>query len=258
MNPATLPTSFDATYVALSFLISAVGAFVALTAAARIGDSRRSISRTNLLAAGLALGGIGIWAMHFMGMLALRIPLGIGYAMGETMASLVITVAGAGYALFTVATNPRSVRHILLGGIVLGLAVCVMHYLGMYGMRFGGHFEWSTGLVAASVAIAWVAATAALAITSIVRNVQARVVAALIMATAVCAMHYTGMAAAGFVCTVPNPLALPRGLGIVASFDLPVLVCIVALGSAFVISVDQFFQRFAVTRPVREVRAGRI
>lgn len=258
MNPSTLATSFDPIFVALSFLISAVGAFVALTAATRISDSRRTINYFNLLAAGLALGGIGIWAMHFMGMLALRVSMGVGYAVGETLLSLLIAVAATAYALFTVATHPRSIRHVLVGGVVLGLAVCAMHYLGMYGMRFGGYFEWSAGLVAASIAIAWVAATAALAIMSMVRSVGARMAASLVMATAVCAMHYTGMAAAGFVCTVANPLATQAGPGIVPSFDLPVLVCIVALGSAFVISVDQFFQRVEVRRQSRtELRTSR-
>nr|WP_255428325.1 MHYT domain-containing protein [Ramlibacter cellulosilyticus] len=238
-------------------MISAVGAFVALTAAGRIAAAHERINRINLLAAGLALGGIGIWSMHFIGMLALRIPLGIAYAVVETVVSLVIAVAATAYALFTVARHPGSVRHVLAGGAVLGLAVCAMHYLGMYGMRFGGHFEWNGALVAASVGIAWVAATAALAIMSVVRNVPARVAASLVMATAVCAMHYTGMAAAGFVCTVPNPLAMPGGTGVVSSFDLPVLVTIVALGSAFVISVDQFFQRVNGARTLRTARAMR-
>ena len=56
-------------------------------------------------------------------------------------------------ALSWVARHPGSIRHLLQGGLVLGLAVCVMHYLGMYGMRFGGIFQWSGVLVAASVAM---------------------------------------------------------------------------------------------------------
>jgi NO-binding membrane sensor protein with MHYT domain len=195
--------------------------------------------------------------MHFIGMLALRVQLGIGYATPETLGSLAIAVAATAYALFIVARHPRSVPHVLAGGALLGLAVCGMHYLGMYGMRFGGYFEWSTGLVGASVAIAWVAATAALAIMSMVRNLPARVVSSLVMATAVCAMHYTGMAAAGFVCTSANPFAIPQGVGVVPSWELPTLVAAVALGIAFVISADQWVQRLAGPRPLGPARATR-
>src|SRR5207253_3380214 len=116
VNPTYLPIAFDPVFVALSFVISAIGAFVALTAATRIGASRRSINGVNLLAAGLALGGIGIWAMHFIGMLALRVQLGIGYATPETLGSLAIAVVATAYALFIVARQPRSVPHVLAGG----------------------------------------------------------------------------------------------------------------------------------------------
>ncbi|RYY48357.1 MAG: histidine kinase [Comamonadaceae bacterium] len=242
-------------YVALSFLISAIGAFVALTASAGILGAGRPISRINLLAAGLALGGIGIWAMHFIGMLALRIEMGVGYAMVETLASLLFAVGGSSLALLWVARDPHSLGNLAAGGAVLGLAVCLMHYVGMYGMRFGGYFDWSPGLVAASVLIAWVAATAALVLAFAVRGFAARLVAALVMAGAVCAMHYTGMAAASFICTSATPGAIPHGFAVVSALELPVLVAVVALGMAFVISVDQFFQR--MDRSQSRMRAAR-
>jgi NO-binding membrane sensor protein with MHYT domain len=253
LNPTPLPASFDLSYVALSFLISTVGAFVALTAAAGIAGRNRPLNRVNLFAAGLALGGIGIWAMHFIGMLAMEVDMGVGYAVTETLVSLAFAVVGCTIALSWVARHPGSVRHLLQGGLVLGLAVCVMHYLGMYGMRFGGFFEWSGTLVGASVAIALVAATAALFLAFSVRGLPARALAAAVMGVAVCAMHYTGMAAASFICTSATPALVPPGFGVVAARDLPVLVAVLALGMAFVISVDQVFQRLgaAPARPVR-------
>lgn len=243
MNPILLPTTFDATYVAMSFVLSAVGAFVALTAAAGISGRGRPLNYVNLLASGLALGGIGIWSMHFIGMLALRVQMGVGYAMVETLASLVLAVGGSSLALLWVARNPGSTRHLLGSGLVLAVAVCGMHYLGMYGMRFGGFFNWSVGLVGASIAIALVASTAALYLAFTVRGTKARLAASVLMATAVSAMHYTGMAAADFVCTSPTPAKIPAGFAVVSSLELPVLVCLLALGMAFVISVDQIIQR---------------
>jgi NO-binding membrane sensor protein with MHYT domain len=240
-----MPATFDLPFVALSFVISAIGAFVALTAASGIVSGRRPLNRINLLAAGLALGGIGIWAMHFIGMLAMRVDMGVGYAMTETLVSLAFAVGGSTLALSRVARNPGSLPHLLGGGATLGAAVCVMHYLGMYGMRFGGVFDWSPALVAASVAIACAAATAALVLAFAVRGLVARAAAALVMAVAVCAMHYTGMAAANFICTSATPAVIPSGFAVVSSMDLPVLVTVLALGMAFVISIDQLFQRIA-------------
>lgn len=254
MNPTLLPAAFDVSYVALSFLISAIGAFVALTAAAGITSGRRPVNRINVSAAGLALGGIGIWAMHFIGMLAMKIEMGIGYAMVETVVSLVVAAGGSTLALAWVARNPNSLRHLLGAGAMLGFAVCVMHYLGMYGMRFGGVFQWNAGLVAVSVVIAWVAATAALVLAFAVKGVTARAAAALIMAGAVCAMHYTGMAAADFICTSASPKMIPPGFAVVSSMDLPVLVTVLALGMAFVISIDQLFQRLGAPQPMAAAR----
>lgn len=254
MNPTPLATSFDLPYVALSFFISAVGAFVALTAAAGIAGRNRPLNRVNLFAAGLALGGIGIWSMHFIGMLAMRVDMGVGYAATETLVSLAFAVVGSTLALSWVARHPGSTRHLLQGGLVLGLAVCVMHYLGMYGMRFGGFLEWSGLLVGVSVAIALVAATAALFLAFSVRGIAARALAAAVMGVAVCAMHYTGMAAADFICTSATPALIPPGFGVVAARDLPLLVAVLSLGMAFVISVDQVFQRVGAPVAARSQR----
>ncbi|WP_226986068.1 MHYT domain-containing protein [Ramlibacter tataouinensis] len=240
-----MSTSYNASFVALSYAIAAIGAFVALTAATRIAGPGGRLNMINVLSAGLALGGIGVWSMHFIGMLALDVRMGIGYSLPETLVSLVAAVLATAAAMAWVGVKP-SMGRLIGAGVLLGLAVCVMHYLGMYGMRFAGFFQWSSELVGLSIVIAIVAATAALWLGLVVRNIAARVAASLIMAAAVCAMHYTGMAAADFVCTSPNPMATPQGFGIISSLQLPVLVSVLALGMAFVISVDQAFQHFAL------------
>jgi NO-binding membrane sensor protein with MHYT domain len=118
-----------------------------------------------------------------------------------------------------------------------------MHYLGMYGMRFGGYINWSFALVAASIGIAVVAATAALWLAFNTQPVALRLVAAAVMAVAVCAMHYTGMAAADFVCTTADRLAPPRGFGVIISTDLPDVVMVMAIGIALVLSIDLAVQK---------------
>lgn len=139
-----------------------LGSFVALTAARRIRGEQGGTRWLNVLAAGAALGGIGVWSMHFTGMLALRLGMGSGYAMAETLVSLVAAVAATSAALAFVAQRPDSNVRVLGAGALLGLGVAFMHYLGMAGMRFPGFIVWSWDVVGLSVLIAVAAASAAL------------------------------------------------------------------------------------------------
>ena len=241
MNPIVL-TNYQPFYVVLSFVIAMVGSFVALTAATRIKQADGSFSTANTLTAGLALGGIGVWAMHFVGMLALKMDLANSYAMVETGVSLVAAIVAASLALGFVARAPERLGRMLLAGALLGMSVVVMHYLGMYGMKFGGYIQWDYAVVAASIAIAVVAATAALWLAFHTAALLRRVWAALVMAVAVCAMHYTGMAAAEFICTTANRNAIPQGFGYVSSFSISSMVVIAGLSMAFLIAMSLLFQ----------------
>lgn len=243
MNPEVV-SSYDSTYVALSLLIAFAGSFVALTSARRIVGPSGRLNNFDLLAASLALGGIGVWTMHFIGMTALKMDLRVGYAMTETIISLVVVCAATAFGLSYVARNPSNVGRLLTAGSSLGLGVAVMHYLGMYGMRFGGYINWSFLLVATSVVIAIIAATAALWLAFNTKQLALRALAAVIMAAAVNAMHYTGMAAADFVCTTADRQALPRGFGIIVATDLPEVVLVMAIGITLVLSIDLLAQKF--------------
>jgi NO-binding membrane sensor protein with MHYT domain len=255
MNP-TVVTSYQPAYVALSFLIAVLGSFVALTAATRI-RARGQISLLNTLAAGLALGGIGVWSMHFIGMVALQMDLASSYSLLETGVSLVAAVGASALALGFVARDPRNKARMLVAGLLLGLGVVVMHYLGMYGMKFGGEIRWNEGLVAASALIAVVAATAALWLAFHTTTLALRSVAAVIMGIAVCAMHYTGMNAAEFICTTANRVVAPSGFGYVNAMDLSSVVAVASLGMAALIAIDQLFQGAAAARPMRMAASRR-
>jgi NO-binding membrane sensor protein with MHYT domain len=243
--PTLMSSGHDLFYVALSFVISAVGAFVGLSAIVQMNATGRAGRLLNLASASVALGGIGIWSMHFIGMLSLRMAMGVSYSLPETLVSLVAAIGAAALALQFVAKG-QSLPRLLGAGTALGLAVCVMHYLGMYGMRFNGFFQWSSELVGVSIVIALVAATAGLWLAFAARGVTARLLASVIIAGAVCSMHYTGMAAASFVCTSSNPSAFPAGAGLITSLELPVLVTALSLGMAAIIAIDQFMQRVAL------------
>ena len=124
----------------------------------------------------------------------------------------------------------------------MGLGVAGMHYLGMHGMKIGGYITWGLRTVALSVLIAVAAGTAALWLAFNTRSMASRAGAAVLMAAAVCAMHYTGMGAAEFICTTPNRLATVQGTGLVSSLDLGPTVAACAFAMAVLLIVDLYVQ----------------
>ncbi|MFP8833837.1 MHYT domain-containing protein [Hydrogenophaga sp. XSHU_21] len=236
-------TSWDPSLIALSFAFAVIGSFVALTAANRLTNRRGALDWTNVLAVGVALGGVGVWSMHFIGMLALQMDVGSSYSMLETFTSLAVAVAATAWSVSFAARNPGSLPRLLLAGTGLGLSVVVMHYLGMYGLKIYGFITWNIPLVAGSMLIAVVAATAALWLAFNSPTLGRRVGASLAMGVAVCAMHYTGMAAAEFVCTTPERSAIPQGSGFIPSFRLEMLVIASTGMLTAVLALDQLYQR---------------
>ena len=238
MPEVLMPTSYNTALVVLSYVIAVVGSYIALSATQNAAELQGQAFRSRMLLAGMALGGIGVWAMHFVGMLALQMPLGMSYSMIETAISLIAAVLATAWALAVVARNPNSKPRLLLAGTVLGLGVCLMHYLGMYGMRFGGFFRWDALLVLLSVLIALAAATAALWLAFNTNSQLSRIGAALVMGLAVCAMHYTGMLAADIICTTTEPQAIPRGPGWISVLDLPMLVIALIVGMTMAMAIQ--------------------
>jgi len=200
--------------------MSVVGSHMALTLAA--GQAGR---RGRVMGPAVALGGCAVWAMHFIGMAAYETPVRVAYAIAPTLLSLVIAVGIVAAGFKIALRGSQQLTHLVLGGVVIGLGVVVMHYMGMLGMNLRAVFEWNLGLVALSVVIAVVAATVALWLAFNMRTRTQRMVAAVVMGVAVCAMHYTGMEAASLICTErPDPNTLS-----IEGPTLPFLVFLVAL-----------------------------
>jgi len=182
---------------AFSYSLSVIGSLLALICTARARSTPVRASRARWLGlAAWALGGTGIWVMHFLAMLGFTIPgSSVRYDVGITIASWVIAVFTVGIGLFIVGMGRRAVWKILLGGLFTGLGVAGMHYTGMAAMRMQGTVGYDRRLVIISIAIAVVAATVALWFTVTLRRPAHLGVAALIMGIAVNGMHFTGMAA---------------------------------------------------------------
>ncbi len=244
--------SYNPVLLALSFAVSVLGSFVGLMACRHIAKEDGRISWYNAGSAAIAIGGVAVWAMHFIGMLALKVDLAMGYAAVETLVSMVAAIAATALALAYVAKAPNAPLRVVSAGIAMGLGICVMHYLGMYGMRFNGVFAWNWTLVALSVAIAVVASTAALWLAFRANGIGLRVLAALVMGVAVCAMHYTGFAAADIICTTTNRLAMPTGFAIVPATRLVFVVAFVAGTLMLFMLIDQM--RTAMDKPTVALR----
>ncbi|MFD8701109.1 MHYT domain-containing protein [Kitasatospora sp. NPDC059648] len=181
---------------AASYFVACLGAFVALRSArwALVSQGRSRIAW--LLFASTSLGA-GIWSMHFIAMLGFSVSgADITYQPGLTVFSLLVAVAVVGIGLFTVGYwRSHPMLALLIGGLTTGLGVAAMHYLGMAAMVLPGHLAYDHVTVGLSVGIAVFAATAALWAALNIRGTLAVLAAAPVMGVAVCAMHYTGMAA---------------------------------------------------------------
>ena len=178
---------------ALAYVMSFIGSVLALRCASHARASRWPGGW--LIAAAVSLGGAGIWVMHFTAMLGFSIHgVSIRYDVPMTLLSAAIAIIVVWAGLSIVVRGHREIIALPLGGMITGFGVAAMHYLGMYAMHAGAHIEYNTGLVALSLVIAVVAATAALWFVLHVRGLTATIGAAAIMGIAVCGMHYTGMA----------------------------------------------------------------
>ncbi|MGG7099916.1 MHYT domain-containing protein [Rhodococcus sp. 24CO] len=208
--------------LALAFVVSVVGSIVGLacTRHSMNATTRRSRMRWLFMSA-LSIGGVAIWLMHFIAMLGFSVPGSlIRYSLMWTVVSALISVTAVFIGLVMIGTEFRLFR-LLAGGLVMGVAVNVMHYTGMRALRFQGEIRYDAYLVALSLVIAVVAGTVALWFTTIVESTVLRLFAGVIMGVAVVSMHYTGMAA---VDVVHDPSATtPEGLE-VFSFLFPVFV----------------------------------
>src|SRR6185312_7375929 len=198
--------------VLLSFLVAVLASYTALDLASRITASTGAAAASWLLGGAFAMG-MGIWSMHFIGMLAFSLPIAMAYDVGITLASMLIAIIGSGFALLTVTRRSLSLRLLAAGGVIMGIGICGMHYTGMAAMEVRPAIRYDALLFSASVAIAIAASTAALWISftlrsNATRRLLARLGSAIIMGTAIAGMHYTGMAAANFgpdtICTSGN------------------------------------------------------
>src|SRR5712692_526962 len=194
--------SYDYRLVALSVLIAILASYAALDLAGRV-TSAQGKARLLWLNGGAIAMGFGIWSMHYIGMLAFRLPIPVQYDWPTVLLSLVAAIVASGIALFVVSRHKMGVIRAVLGSIFMGGGIATMHYTGMAAMRLPAMCRYSPALITLSVILAIVISMVALFLTFYFRGVTdawswRKMLSALVMGAAIPVMHYTGMAAANF------------------------------------------------------------
>lgn len=190
--------------VGLSLVVAMLASYTALDLSSHISALTRPRLRYVWLAGGAAAMGIGIWSMHFIGMLSFLLPTPLGYDFATTVYSLVIAILLSYSVLYVVTQTKLTISRLLIGGTLMGLGISSMHYTGMAAMEMQSAIHYDPLLFGVSVVIAIIAANAALWIAYILSDadqthlIAKRIGAAFLMGVAITGMHYTGMAAAYF------------------------------------------------------------
>jgi len=235
-----LATSYNPLLVLLSLFVAILASYTALDMAGRVVTAQGRAALWWLIGGASAMG-LGIWSMHFVGMLALSLPIPVGYDVGITLTSLAIGIGASMFALWLVSRRELPWPRLVGGALLMGAGVAGMHYTGMAALRMNPGIQYDAARFALSILIAVLASGVALWIAFRLRR-QSRHVRALragsavVMGVAIVGMHYTGMAAAAFpfssVCGAAHTGASAEWLALVI-----IIVTLAVLAIALIISV---------------------
>jgi diguanylate cyclase len=219
--------------VAVSFLIATIASYAALDVAARISTARGWMSAYWLAGGAIAMG-IGIWSMHFIGMLAFRLPIPMTYEPKITVASLFVAIGVSAFALYVVSQDALSSRRLTLAGSTMGLGICAIHYIGATALQIAPGIQYNFFIVLVSMAIAISGSCVALWLAFASRSefvshvFLKKIGSAAVMGLAISGMHYSAMAAAHFasntICT-----------NVDGAFDSEWLAVVIGLSSLLVL-----------------------
>src|SRR5688572_23305094 len=234
------PASHDDGLVGLSVVIAILASYVALELVSRVTAATGRGRAAWLLGGAMAMG-TGIWSMHYIGMLAFRLPVPVRYHWPTVVLSLIAAIVASAVALFVTSRQTMGPRRAALGSAFMGGGIAGMHYIGMAAMRLPAVSLYSAPLVALSIVLAIGIAFVALWLTFELREDAShfnwrRINSAIVMGLAIPVMHYTGMAAVSFApaAVVPD---LSRAVSISALGTLGIIgVTFMVLGLAVVTS----------------------
>jgi NO-binding membrane sensor protein with MHYT domain len=224
--------AYQPVLVWLSIGVAIIGSLTSLAVTSGLYDSEsESWEQAFSLANGGLIMGTTIWAMHFIAMMAVQVPVLINYNIVETILSIGIAIGVTAAGFFVVSNRQFGAFSIPGAAVLMGLGIASMHYLGMSAIR-GCGLAYDTLLVAASVAIAITASMAALWFAFHRRTVVATLAGGVVQGLAIASMHYTAMAGTGFVpLDAPVPLTTPLFSQNLIAFMIAGAMLVVCVGN---------------------------
>src|SRR5580658_5107199 len=198
-----MPSVYNHWLVALSIVVAVLVSYTALRLAARVATSEPQGARVWLGIGAVAMG-IGIWSMHFIGMLAFSLPIPLAYNIPTTLASLAVAIITSGFALGITSGQRLNVARLAGAAGVMGAGISAMHYMGMAAITIIPGISYDPLLVTMSILIAVVTSFVALWLFFRLREGNSpsqwltRIAASIVMGLAISGMHYTAMAASRF------------------------------------------------------------
>src|ERR1700693_667535 len=188
----SMPVTYETWLVLLSIVIAIQGAYVGLSLAVQIGAAGRMRRRLLLARAAFSLA-VAIWTMHFVGMLAARMPFPVDYLVFPTLLSFLVCVVVVGAAVYAAGSVPFTLLRLTLSACLMGGGIFTMHYIGMSALSTSAYMVHDRYYVAASMAIAIAASGLALWLATGRGGRPPLILSAIAFGIAVSRMHYTAM-----------------------------------------------------------------
>jgi diguanylate cyclase len=188
-----MPVTHEPWLVALSLVVAIQGAYVGLSFATRVAEAT-GLRRRLLLAAAACSLAVAIWAMHFVGMLAARLPFPVDYLVFPTLLSFLVCVLVVGVGVFAASAGTRTPARLGAAAAFMGGGIASMHYIGMWALHASAHMAHAPAYVVASVAIAIAASGLALWLAGGSGGRPPLFLSAMAFGIAIAGMHYTAMA----------------------------------------------------------------
>jgi PAS domain S-box-containing protein len=240
---AALQGSYDYSEVARSVFIASAASYAALDLTGRV-TAARGRARLAWLSGGAIAMGIGIWEMHFKGMMAFRLPVTVEYHWPTVLASLLVAILASVVALYVTSRQKMGLVEALTGSVIMACGIAGMHYIGMAAMRLPAITQFSPLAVTVSVLFAFIFSLVALLMAFDLREetkwtVPRRLGSAIVMGAAISAMHYTGMAAVSFIPAPPPDLSHAVNISPFAGNGIAIVTLIAIMAAITTSSVDR-------------------
>ena len=232
---------FNFYLVFLSVIISALASYSALVVLERIWQSNERKTKTLWLNFGSFVMGIGVWAMHFTGMLAYMIPIPMSFQPILTIISVFPAMIGAYLALKLLSGKNFTTRNIQLAALPLALGIGLMHFIGMEAMETTALMFYDFITFITSIITAYILASIALHLIAYIIRIEryhllGKVICSIAMGATIASMHYVGMASVSFyilgnISELPHymetdPLVISFAIaGITAVFVATTIIC---------------------------------